>query len=249
MRALKLHRAPRRHEEVFGAHYTRLVEYARSLCSNVTAAEELVHEAYVLFVTARPNLELIDRPDAYLAVIVKNVYLSEIRRAARFAHEPIEILEYDTAELGLRHTHPLTNIETRETLVRLCRYALLRRTSSKAGSVLVLRYFLGYYPAEIALLARSATRAVDDLLVEARREARQHLEHPEKQATFVDAEQISAGGADFLEGLRTSIFQHRHDRCLSRLALRKLYVSPALHPIDAMTLSEIVTCASCLHES
>lgn len=57
--------------------------------------------------------------------------------------------------------------------IRRCpNYACVRKESARAGSAFILRFFLGYYPDEIALLLRNSRHAVEELLKVARGEAR-----------------------------------------------------------------------------
>ncbi len=232
------------HEEAFEARYARLVAGARRLGLDRAEAEDLVHDAYVLFVLARPDLTAIDNLDAYLFVIVRNLHVSSVRRAARFRSEPLSVLDYDSAELSWHDVHPLLRSERREALVRICRYALLRAPSSKAGSVLLLRYFLGFYPAEIAQLLASTPRNIDDLLIEARRQARAYLDsrrlafHGSQAEALPLIDTADDDGPLFLERIRAAIFQRAHEPCV-----------PMLEAVDAASAASLATCARCLDDA
>jgi hypothetical protein len=69
-------------------------------------------------------------------------------------------------------------LQVKEELRGVCEYACLRKDTSKAGSVLILRFFHGFYPKEIAKILRSPLRLANDWLRIARHEARAYLEHP-----------------------------------------------------------------------
>jgi len=58
------------------------------------------------------------------------------------------------AETGLRTIDPRDQIQVHDELRRVYQYACARKETSKAGSVLILRFFHGYYPSEIAKLLR-----------------------------------------------------------------------------------------------
>jgi len=58
-------------------------------------------------------------------------------------------------------------------------YACTRKETSKAGSVLILRFFHGYYPSEITKVIRGTRHAVDLRLRNACAEAKATLANPE----------------------------------------------------------------------
>ncbi len=121
--------------------------------------------------------------------------------------------------------------------------------------MLLLRFFHGYYPVEIAQVLRSPRRAVDDWLRIARREARLYLENPRRLnpirlSLAADALQIATGqtAGDYLSELRTAIFRSRQGNCLSLDRLRELYLSAEADTIDSALLGHIVSCVRCLDE-
>ena len=99
------------------------------------------------------------------------------RRAGRSGHTVTA--RRGLAELGLRAVGAAT-VEATQELACVCRYACLRKGSSKAGSILILRFFHGYFPSEIAQIARCTPHLVDDWLRIARREARLFREEPHR---------------------------------------------------------------------
>jgi len=105
-----------------------------------------------------------------------------------------------------------------------------------AASVLILRFFHGYYPSEIAKILRSSSRAVSLRLRIARREAKTSLSNPENLKFMNDrpVEIFPVNFArtidDLLRELRQMIFQSRRGECLSREQLQKLYPKPGEVP-------------------
>ena len=59
-------------------------------------------------------------------------------------------------------------IAIREELWLSAEYAAIRKESSKTGSIFLVRFFLGFYPSEVSLLAQSLAQLED------RRAARMH---------------------------------------------------------------------------
>src|SRR5919199_6182378 len=155
-----------RHEEEFLARYGRLRARALRLTGGDAArAEDLLHDAFVQFTFARPDLGRVGNLDGYLYQMLRNLHLSQLRRARRRGEDAPAVVEYDSAEFALRaFTDPRDSIRVQDELRQVCRYASLRKETSKAGSVLILRFMHGYYPAEIAQVCRSTREAVEERL-------------------------------------------------------------------------------------
>jgi DNA-directed RNA polymerase specialized sigma24 family protein len=60
----------------------------------------------------------------------------------------------------------------------ICEYACIRKETSKARSILLLRFFHGYYPTETAQVLRTSRNNVDNWLTLARRETKLFQENP-----------------------------------------------------------------------
>jgi RNA polymerase sigma factor (sigma-70 family) len=167
------------HEELFLQRYQLLHEWALRLTHHDRErAEDLLHDAFIHFTLGRPPLDEIQSLEAYLHVMLRNLHLSQARRLARSPHSPRSLVDYDSAELGWQGTDPRNLIHARDELQTICRYACERKDSAKAASVLILRFFHGYYPEEIARIMRTTRGAVEDRLRMARNEARVYLQNP-----------------------------------------------------------------------
>src|SRR5262249_37706388 len=196
--------------DLFVQRYARLLGMSLQITGHDRQqAEDLVHEAFVEFTLSRPDLDTIQNLEAYLYGVLRNLYLSQIRRAARRQTHSLSLLDYDSIEMGLRSSDPRDRIRAQDELRDICSYACARKESSKAGSVLLLRFFHGYYPVEIAQVLRSPRRGVDDWLRIARREAKLYLENPRRVSPIrlslaTEAFQIATGhtAGDFLVDLR-----------------------------------------------
>jgi RNA polymerase sigma factor (sigma-70 family) len=178
-----------RHETWFAQHYADLLAWALRLTGgDRDAAEDLVHDLFVHVVSGQPDLDAIENPKGYLRTSLRNLHFSNARREARHqesivAYADFDVLDYTSLRASLRQViRDLHAAHIREQfqhqLRAVWRYAQLRKHSSKAGSVLLLRFFHGYYPEEIALILRASRDAVDHLLREARREVRASLAEP-----------------------------------------------------------------------
>lgn len=247
-----------RHEEVFLARYMRLRTWALQLTENDRErAEDLVHDAYIQFTFTRPELDTISNLDGYLYTMLRNLHLSQVRRSQRLQHRSLSAVDYDSAEIGLRAADPRKQIYLQDELRQVCNYACARKDTSKAGSVLILRFLHGYYPGEIAKVMRSTRAAVEERLRIARSEARQYLKNP-KSLRFLQesigekTKPVQSGFArttdEFLSEIRGTIFQSRQGDCLPLEHLEKLYVEGDASGIDHATLGHIVSCPQCLDE-
>jgi DNA-directed RNA polymerase specialized sigma24 family protein len=248
-----------RHEEIFLARYGRLRAWGLHLTENDRErAEDLVHDAFIQFTFTRPDLEAIGNLDGYLYTMLRNLHLSQVRRSLRLERRTLSIVDYDSAEIGLRAADTRQQIRLQDELREVCRYASLRKETSKAGSVLILRFLHGYYPREIALVMQGTRAAVEERLRLARNEARQFLLNPKslrflRETTAKEAPQSTqtsfAQTTDaLLNELRQTIFDSRQGDCLTKSELEKLYQDHADSRITHTTLAHIASCPKCLDE-
>src|SRR5919205_2617805 len=83
------------HEEVFLARYGPLRAWALRLTGGDAArAEDLVHDAFVQFTLARPDLGRVENLDGYLYQMLRNLNTSRMRRAARRREGAPAVIEY-----------------------------------------------------------------------------------------------------------------------------------------------------------
>src|SRR5262249_55647294 len=154
----------------------------------------------------------------------------------------------------LRSIDPRSQIQVQDELRRICHYACVRKESSKSASVLILRFFHGYYPSEIVQILRSSRQAVRKRLQIARTEAKLGLENP-KALGFVGDNAIietipttfARTTRDFLIELRHTIFRSRKGDCFSSDQIRELYRTKnseglAGEMIDSSALAHLVAC-------
>lgn len=244
------------HEDVFLGRYTRLRAWAIQLTEgDRERAEDLVHSAYIQFTLTRPDLNAIVNLDGYFYRMLRNLYLSEVRRSLRQQHRALSIIDYDSAEIGLRAADPRQHIRLQDELRQVCQYACARKETSKAGSVLILRFLHGYYPREIAQVMRSTREAVEERLRVARSEASQYLTNPDSLRFMHGARsaktQVAQMGFarttdELLNELRQTIFESRNGSCLAKADLEKLYVDNDVSGLDQVTLAHIASCPHCL---
>ena len=242
------------HGEIFLANYSRVRRWALQLTkADRERADDLVHDAYIQFTFTRPDLNAIRNLDGYLYTMLNNLHLSQVRRLERLQRRTISIVDYDSAELGLRVADPRQQIRIQDDLRQVCHFACARKETSKAGSVLILRFLHGYYPREIAQIMCTTREAVEERLRTARNEARQYLKDPRSLHFMRGSTPASPAETGFartsdelLMELRYSIFNSRQGECLATNDLKQLYNHDRLSTFDQLTLAHIVSCQSCL---
>jgi DNA-directed RNA polymerase specialized sigma24 family protein len=256
LKLLKSAPQPRNHEDLFVERYAQLLKWALQLTSGDRGlAEDLVHNAFIQFTLTAPDLNGIQNLDGYLYGVLRFLHLSQMRRATRSRLQQLSIVDYDSAETGLRVISPREHIEVQDELRRICQYACARKETSKAGSVLILRFFHGYYPSEIVRVLRLARKVADARLQVARREAKMFVAGSGR-LTFLKGvsvpDLLPANPSPTTEGcladLRRTVFSSRRGECLSRERLEELYQSEAGAGIDRQTSAHIVSCETCLDQ-
>ncbi|HLA12383.1 MAG TPA: RNA polymerase sigma factor [Pyrinomonadaceae bacterium] len=169
------------HEDVFLSRYPQLISWSLKMAgSDREKAEDLVHDAYLQWTLVRPDLDSIHNLDGYLYGMLRNMHAAELRRSLRHPTASLSVVEYDSALLSLQRASDELHIAGLQDQLRaVCDYACARKETSKAGSLLLLRFFHGYYPGEAAQIAGIRRVTVDSWLRIARSEAKLYLENPE----------------------------------------------------------------------
>lgn len=237
------------HEDAFVQRYAQLLTWARRLTDgDRRAAEDLVHDAFVNFILSRPDLESVQNLDGYLFTSLRHLHLANMRRSRRRGDAHLPLVEYDSALDALK---TVWAGRAHDELTTICHYACVRRRSSKAGSVLIFRFFHGYALAEIALVLRLPPPAIDTLLSVARREVREWMDHPRpldalgRPDPSVPRILGFAQPDAFVAEVQRAIFESVYGTCRPAPEFEQLY-DPAAPSLDADTLAHVVSCRPCL---
>jgi RNA polymerase sigma factor (sigma-70 family) len=240
-------------EAAFIEHYDWLLRWALQFTNNDhERAKDLVQQVFAQFAMAHTDLSAVQNIPAYLYATLRNTHLSEVRLAGRSHGESLSVVEYSIADAALGGGDPSALFQTQEQLRRVCQYACLRKQSSRAGSVLILRFFHGYHISEIAAVLGATCQAVRQSLKFARNEARLYLENP-GALKFISRTQLSVPFSgtvctadELLAELRRAIFCSCQGECLDSDSLRELYAECHIVAAENATLAHIVSCAKCL---
>jgi RNA polymerase sigma factor (sigma-70 family) len=242
------------HEELFLTYYSKLLTWAMQLTGqDRSKAEDLVHDVFIHFVFVEPELSEVENLEGYLFAMMRNLLRSQMRRQSVALNNQLSLLDYDSAELGLRARDLRQDVRVREELEMICHYACVRKETSRAGSALILRFYLGYYPVEISQILKSSRQAVADLLGAARREARVYLTHPNR-LTFMNTSSqrlrvktLYLTEEDFLLELRRAIFRSCGGVCVPTRRLKDAYRSDSgTASLEIEELGHLVSCPRCL---
>jgi RNA polymerase sigma factor (sigma-70 family) len=241
-------------EQLFIERYDGLHAWALHLTQHWDSADDLVQEAFVQWVLSRTRLEEIENIDGYLRTMLRNMHISRVSRTAQHLHETaLSIADYDSFRLGWTAIEPPRRMQASEDLHNICAYACSRKESSKAGSVLILRFFHDYLPSEIAGVLNNSRNCVDQWQRLARREAKLFLKRPGR-LRFVNSHSPTrrhsirylGSDCDLMLDLRQMIFDSCHGECISRQELEEVYSQGHAGALTTTALAHLVSCSRCL---
>jgi DNA-directed RNA polymerase specialized sigma24 family protein len=242
-------------ESLFAAKYNWLFGWAMHFAQGDRAtAEDLLHDTFVRFVVAKPDLKKVENVEALLYTYLKYSHLAHLRRLQRYPSTPLSFAEFDSLQLGLRKNIATADpVETQDALWRIAAYLTWRKDSAKSASMLILRFFLGYYPDEIMCIARTSGQAVRKRLQEARQEAELYLSAPGRLRIMHQAEppetipqHLPLSSEQVIPELQKFIFAACHTECLPENLLLERYQAENSKPIERELLAHIVSCKRCL---
>jgi RNA polymerase sigma factor (sigma-70 family) len=241
-------------EQLFTERYEDLLAWALRLTNQRESAEDLVQDAFVQFMLGRTRLEEIENIDGYLRRMLRYMHIARLNRSEQLPDEEIlSVADYDTWWLGWSSIELPRRVQASEELHQICTYACSRKESSKAGSVLILRFFLDYFPTEIARILNCARGSVDELQRHARREAKLFMNEP-RRLRFVNAKKAAqrhhvkylTSEGDLMLGLRRMIFDSCTGECLLQEELEEVYGNEDGRALNTPKLAHVVSCPQCL---
>ena len=242
-------------ERLFTERYEGLLAWAMRLTNQQRdAAEDLVQDAFVQFVLGRTRLEEIENIDGYLRRMLRYMHVSRLSRSAQQLPEAeLSVADYDSCKLGWTTIEPPRRMQAFEELHQICTYACVRKESSRAGSVLILRFFHDYFPTEIASILNSSRHCVDQWQRLARREVKLFMDEPGRLRFVNGAEPSDANQVRYLKTdcdlmleLRQMIFNSRRGECLTNEELDEVYNGNSADALTTAKLAHIVSCCACL---
>ncbi|MGH9972084.1 MAG: RNA polymerase sigma factor [Pyrinomonadaceae bacterium] len=242
-------------EQLFTERYERLLAWALQLTSQHRAsAEDLVQDAFIQFVMGRTSLEAIENIDGYLRRMLRYMHLSRMSRSAqKMLDRTISITDYDSFHQSWRAIEPARRIQAKEELCQICAYACSRKETSRAGAVLILRFFHDYYPSEVAQVLGTSRHCADQWQSVARSELKLYMTErgalklmSARLSPEPDQTKLSDRDGDLIGELRQMIFGSRKGECLPIEQLQEVYQSSNAEALTTAKLGHIVSCRLCL---
>ena len=245
----------RTNEAVFFAYYSRLLEWALQITRNDrTEAEDLVHDFYLRLTRITKSIDEMEQLEHYLFKVLRNLYYSRLRRAGSAAHSDLMIVDYDSVEQGLAVADRRELLFARTHLRQICSYVCQRKSTARAASILILRFFHGYYPNEVMRILKASRSSVDRSLQVARNEARLYLEQPKVLRSISPSRKPPVAFATRAEDtqqlfyeLQEAIFSAIEGECIDPVALEQRYLPESESSgMTTQELSHLVSCRGCL---
>lgn len=243
----------KKREQLFTERYESLLAWAMRLTNHQRdIAEDLVQDAFVQFMQSRTKLEDIGNIDGYLNRMLRYMYFSRISRPPQPLLESTLPVEDNDASQNWAAGEPSRRVHAAEDLYQLCAYACARKESSKAGSVLILRFFLDYFPIEIARVLNTSRHCVDEWQRLARREAKLFMTDPQRlraadvKSAFERHIKYLKSDCELMFGLRRMIFDSCSGECLSQQEFAEVYSNGSRVALATPKLAHVVSCRKCL---
>ncbi len=245
----------RTNQDVFFAYYSRLLGWALQITGNDRSeAEDLVHDLYLRVTRITRPFDEIEQLEHYLFRVLRHLYYGRLRRAGRDPLNDLSIVDYDSVEQGLVAVDRRELLFVHDHLRKVCSYACERKSTVRSASVLILRFFLGYYPIELMKILQVGRSSVDMLLQVARNEARLSLERPDAirciSAKIRPPVSFSSKGGNtqrLFSELQDAIFSAREGECFESVAIESRYaVGSEAASLTKLELSHLVSCKTCL---
>src|ERR1700749_2457401 len=149
-------------EKLFLQHYSWLLECALNIThGDRERSEDLVHDVFLQFLDKDADLASIGDVRGYLNGILRNLHLLQLRRSTRHPMQLLTIVDHDSSLVGLRVTNSADLFQCADLLLRACDFVCYRKEAALTASIMILRFFHGFYPGEICLLLKAKRNTVD----------------------------------------------------------------------------------------
>ena len=239
-------------EEVYTAKFDWLMRWAMHFCENDRqAAEDLVQDTFTQMLSSWESIRNLDQPEKFLYSCLRYGFLRQRRLGRRILMEGLTSVDYESMLVSARHARG-QETEWQNELRRVVTFLCWRKKAIKSASLLLLRFFHGFFPAEIAKIAILPRTSVYDAIDYARQETKAHLSDPKKlQVMHLGLPPAPAFAAllaaeQFAEELLNTIFTSCHSPCLPPATLLHRYHSETAIPIDSHLMAHLASCSKCL---
>jgi len=241
-------------ESVYAEKYQWLLRWAMHFCSgDREMAEDLVQDTFVRMLSSWSSIRDAAHPERFLYSYLRYGFLRRRSSDQRQSFQPLSSIDIELLEF--RSDRGYTGLmEWQEEIHAVVDFLCRRKATTKSASMLLLRFFHGFFPSEIMLIARLPRKAVDDGLANARLEVKAYIADPGACTSRVGVEPPAAPRMvrsvpsieDFMRQMVQVILAVDTGNCLSISALEMRYDEECRTAIDCWLLSHIVSCARCL---
>ncbi len=240
------------YERYFDENYDSLKRWALQITTrDHELAEDLIHDIYIRFTLRNESPGEVESVPGYLYAALRNAYISYLRSRTRTGSHHLSLFDEDLAENMKLTIDPRSMIKVHDELRAICDFACRRKPASISASILILRFFHGYYSAEVARITGRSKNAVEARLLKCRHELAENLygsadgNHPKNPYSLLRSNRKIAN-SDLLAELRERIFTAVDGRCLSTEDLHIIYKKSSTGLIRG-ELSHLVSCKKCLY--
>ena len=162
--------------DLFVLKYEWLMQWALYFAQgDRSTAEDMVQDTFVQFAISDPELDDPQNVEALLYTYLKHVHMAHLRRLQKYPLQNLSIAEFDSINVGLRQSPSANPLDIQNNLRRILAYLCWRKDSAKSASILILRFFYGYFPDEITQIGLVSRPVVDNRLRAARKDLKRHL--------------------------------------------------------------------------
>lgn len=239
-------------EEVYTAKFEWLMRWAMHFCANDRqAAEDLVQDTFTQMLSSWERIRNLDQPEQFLYSCLRYGFLRQRRLERRILMEGLTSVDYDSMLVSARQARG-QETEWQNELRRVVTFLCWRKEAIKSAGFLLLRFFHGFFPAEIAKIAIVPRTAVYDAIDYARRETKAYLNEPKKLQVLrrggplLPKPALPVPTEQFVEEMSKTIFDSCRSACLPPVVLLRRYENGEDSPIDTQLLAHLASCRICL---
>lgn len=235
--------------EAIEKDYAKILGWAKRITKNDPhAAEDLVQDLALKSLTTALPAD-ISNFESYLYRSLLNAHISRARKQTLRRES-----QFDTAMLSdttRLSSDPRLTHSVRDQLIEICHFASMRKETSIGASIVLLRYFHGYFTAEVVKLLKRPRNSIEVRLASARREIqdglRRNIRDQNDQMRIKGPDGVCDASDDdeLIEEIRKRIFARRTGHCLREDQWRRIYIKTNLQP-SRDEVAHLVSCKSCL---
>lgn len=156
--------------EIIVEYRNGLTFYLSGIVGDITAAEELAEDTFVVLATKKPKYRGISSFKTWIYTIGRNLAFNYLKKRARHSHDSID----EHAELtdGKNEVESLLLASERDKAL----YREMKKLKPEYRQVIHLIYFDGFTNKQTALIMKKSVHSIETLVYRARNQLRKQLE-------------------------------------------------------------------------